>query len=114
MNGKAPNFSLTGSQSLPAKNLKPKACQERPDPEMSSKTIRTKTPNTARPQSVIADLKMRSGTSPLAFFNSGAGASTATDVTFVPSTGCGPGISGRGKALLAIRLNRSRDVLQRC
>jgi len=45
---------------------------------------------------------------------SGAAEAADTDVTFVPSTGCGPGISGRGKAGLAIPVNPSRRVLQRC
>ena len=31
MKGRAPKCSFTGSHSLAAKNLKPKACQERPD-----------------------------------------------------------------------------------
>ncbi len=36
MNGKAPNCSLTGSQSVAEKNLKPKACHESPDLDASS------------------------------------------------------------------------------
>src|ERR1035437_4645602 len=114
MNGNAPNCTFTGSQSLPAKNFKPKACQERPEPDTSSKTMRTSTPRTATPHTVMADLKMRSGTSPLEACSKGAARCADTDVNFVPSTGCGPGISGRGKAGLAIPVNRSRDVLQRC
>src|ERR1700722_17250221 len=98
MNGKAPNCSLTGFQSLPPKNLNPKACHERPEPEISSETIRTSTPSTARPQTVITALKMRSGTSPPEACSKGDARCADADVTFVSSTGCGPGISGRGKA----------------
>src|ERR1700693_1841736 len=113
MKGRAPNCSLTGFQSLPAKNLKPKACQDRRDPDTSSYTIRTSTPSTASPQMIMADLKMRSGTSPPAACSKGAAEAADTDVTFVPSTDCGLGISGRGKAGLAIPVNPSRRVLQR-
>src|SRR5213082_1618333 len=36
MNGTAPKFPLTGSQSLPVKNLQPNLWRERPEPLMSS------------------------------------------------------------------------------
>src|SRR6478736_3888166 len=101
MNGRAPNRSLTGSQSPPAKNLKPKACQEGPDPLTSSKTIRKRTAKTAKPQAVIADWKTRSAPSPPELRSNGIPC-TASDVTFVVATGCGPGISGRENAGLAI------------
>src|ERR1700722_18337469 len=61
-------------------------------------------PKTARPQAVIADLKIRSGISPLEASNRGAGCAVI-DVTFVASTGWGPGISGRENAGLAIATN---------
>src|SRR5579864_1763667 len=99
MKGRAPNEVLTGSQSLEAKNLKPNACQESPDPDSSSYTMRTRTPKTASPQAVIADLNRRSGISPPGVRSNGV---RCTDVTFAVSTGCGPGISGRWKAGLAI------------
>src|ERR1039457_5920602 len=110
MKGKAPNCSLTGFQSLPAKNLKPNACQERRDPATNSYTIRNSTPRTARPHTVMPDLKMRSGISPPGAFNRGDAGCAGTDVTVVPSTGCGPGISGRGKAGWAIHVKPSRAL----
>src|ERR1051325_11356766 len=64
MKGRAPNFSLTGFQSLPAKNFKPKACQESADRVTNSKTIRISTPRIASAQAVIAALKVKSGISP--------------------------------------------------
>src|ERR1700686_2714189 len=59
------------------------------------------TPKTARPQAVIADLKTRSAPSPLEVPKSGFDC-TASALTFAAATGCGPGISGRGNAGLAI------------
>jgi hypothetical protein len=61
-------------------------------------------PKTAIPQAVIADLKIRSGISPPEAVNRGADCAV-TGVTFMPSTGCGPGISGRVNAGLAIAIN---------
>src|SRR5579864_6940781 len=109
MNGRAPNCSLTGFESLPAKNLKPNACQERPEPDTSSYTIRSNTPSTAKPHAVMADLKMRSGASLADAPKRGAVRPPVSDLTFAVSTGCGPGISGRGNAALAIPITVAKS-----
>ena len=54
------------------------------------------------PQATIAYLKIRSGISPLLACRSGAVHTPSAEITFVGSTGCGPGISGRCMAGLAI------------
>jgi hypothetical protein len=56
------------------------------------------------PHAVMADLKIRSGSSPPEALSRGAAWPATVDVTFASSTGCGPGISGRWKAGLAIQL----------
>src|ERR1051326_5228368 len=62
----------------------------------------TSTARIAKPQLVMADWKARSRTSPLEMRKRDAARGAVTDVTFAVSTGCGPGISGRGNAGLAI------------
>ena len=63
--------------------------------------MRPSTTNTARPQAVIADRNTRSPASPLEACSSGL-ISAVPAVTFAAATGCGPDISGRGNAGLAI------------
>src|SRR5258708_24908658 len=105
MKGKATNCSCTGSQLLPTKNLKPNACHDRAERNMSSYTMRPKSPKIASAQTSTSNLKIGS---PISYreveSKDEAVASVAgTRLSVFFSTGCGPGILGEFKAGFAIQ-----------
>src|SRR6266446_4318065 len=104
MKGKAPNCSCTGSQLLPTKNLKPNACHDRAERNMSSYTMRPKSPKIVSAQASTANLKMGS---PISYreaeSNDRAVASVVgTHLSVCLSTGSGPGLLGEFRAGSAI------------
>src|SRR6266446_5544120 len=106
MKGKAPNCSCTGSQLLPTKNLKPNACHDRAERNMSSYTMRPRSPKIVSAQASTADLKMGS---PISYreVESNGGAAVwgvvGTGISLFFSTGCGPGPWGEFRAGSAIQ-----------
>src|ERR1700719_236065 len=102
MKGRAPNCSCTGSQLLPTKNLKPNACHDRAERNMSSYTMRPKSPKIESAQTSTTDLKIGSPISCREVgSNDGGVAGTPLSVFF--STGCGPGLLGEFRAASAIQ-----------
>src|SRR4029077_20328275 len=104
MKGSAPKCSPTGSHSLPAKNLKPNACHDRAERNMSSYTMRPKSPKIESAQTSTTDLKIGS---PISWREVRSDVGGAVGVVGTPlsaffSTGCGPGLLGEFRAASAI------------
>src|SRR5882762_4275113 len=105
MKGKAPNCSCTGSQLLPTKNLKPNACHDSAERNISSYTMRAKSPKIVSAQASTTNLKIGSPISYREADNNDAAVASVAGarLSVFFSTGCGPGILGEFRAGFAIQ-----------